>query len=97
MRERLLEYDIKQGWKPITTFLGLPEFIGTVERNSASDFIDTHSKVWNIVMINTAKNLGKASLILSAAEVKNRRLYYTLIVLLPLWIGESVTLELSFI
>lgn len=65
-RERLLEYDIKQGWKPITAFLGLPSFTGTVERNSAYEIVQTHKKLWRWVMINTAKKCGKASLILSA-------------------------------
>ena len=65
-KERLLEYDIKQGWKPVTMFLGLPEFTGTVERNSSSKSVQKYTKVWNLVMINTARNLGKASLSLGA-------------------------------
>ena len=65
-KERLLEYDIKQGWKPITTFLDLPDFTGAVERNSPSEFVQNHTKVWRLVLMNTAKNLGKTLLIGSA-------------------------------
>lgn len=54
-REHLLEYDIMQGWKPITAFLGLPDFTGTVERISAYGMGQMHKKLWLWVMINTAK------------------------------------------
>ena len=65
-RERLLEYDIKQGWKPMTAFLELPEFTGTAVRNSAYEFAEGHRKLRRLCMGVSAKNLGKASLILSA-------------------------------
>ena len=48
-------------------FLGLPEFTGSVERNNPSEFVQNHTKIWIAVMVNTAKNLGKASLALGAA------------------------------
>ena len=65
-KERLLEYDIKQGWEPVTSFLGLPEFTGTVKRNTTSEFLQYHEMIWKLILIRSGKNLAKSSLVLSA-------------------------------
>lgn len=63
-KDRLLEYDIKQGWTPVTTFLKLPELTGTVTRNSAAEFMENHKMIWNFAILISAKNLGKAAAVL---------------------------------
>ena len=64
-RERLL----KQGWKPVTTFLGLPEFSGTVDRFTTEEFIVIHRYMWLQYSRNSARNLGYTTVALCAAAL----------------------------
>lgn len=68
-RERLLEYHIKQGWTPVTTFLGLPEFSGTVDRFTTEEFIAIHRYMWLQYLRNSAKNVGYTAVALCAAAL----------------------------
>ena len=56
---RLLEYDIKEGWTPVTNFLGLPEFCGVVTRNDAAEFLANHKRRWWLVLLNSVTKLTK--------------------------------------
>ena len=56
--ERLLEYDIKDGWKPVTDFLGLPEFRGVVKRNGAEDCLARHVELWWMRLVISLLNLA---------------------------------------
>lgn len=60
--DRLLEYDVKEGWKPVTDFLGLPEFSGVVSRNSTAEFLEGHAELWKICLTNSLKNLAKLAI-----------------------------------
>ena len=99
-RERLLEYDIKQGWTPITTFLGVPEFGGTVDTFTTEEFITLHRYIWLQVLRNSAKNLGYTAVALCAAALTLRsirarvmkswqRWTWRALVLLHGWAGNS--------
>ena len=57
--DRLLEYDIKEGWKPVTDFLCLPEFDGTVSKNRPAEFLEIHARLWRICLVNSLLNLAK--------------------------------------
>ena len=68
-RERLLEYNIKQGWTPITTFLGLPEFSGTVDRFTTEEFIALYRCLWRQALRHSAENMGYTAVALCAAAL----------------------------
>ena len=63
--DRLLEYDIKEGWKPVTDFLDLPEFSSTVSRNSTADFVKAMELRWIQFIKNSLQNLTIPALALS--------------------------------
>ena len=63
--DRLLEYDVKEGWKPVTDLLGLPEFRGVVSRNSTAEFLEGHAKLWRFCLANSLRNLVKLAVGLS--------------------------------
>ena len=60
--DRLLEYDVKEGWTPVTGFLGLPEFSSTVPRFSTAEFLEAHAQVWTCCVKQSLKNLAKVAL-----------------------------------
>lgn len=67
--QRLLEYDIKEGWTPVTNFLGLPEFLGVVPRFEASEFVAAHAKVWWIFLRNAVMNMTKCAVGVGAVVI----------------------------
>ena len=60
--DRLLEHDVKEGWKTVTDFLGLPEFSSTVPRYSTAEFLEAHAHVWTYCVTKSLQNLTKLAL-----------------------------------
>ena len=65
--ERLIEYDISQGWTPITKFLGLPDYTGTIVRNGGVEFVEGRKSAWQMMLVTSAIIVGKGVIISSAA------------------------------
>lgn len=55
--DRLLEHDVKEGCKPVTDFLCLPEFSSTVPRYSTAEFLEAHAQVWTYCVTKSLQNL----------------------------------------
>lgn len=66
-KERLLEYDVRSGWVPVTKFLGLPEFEGVVARNTSAEMISTHSEQWLMVVFESMKNVAIVAALMTIA------------------------------
>ena len=60
--DRILEYDIKEGWKPVTEFLGLPEFSSTVPRLTTAELLEGHARGWRYFVKKSLKNFPKLAL-----------------------------------
>ena len=65
---RLLEFDIREGWTPVTNFLGLREFRGAVTRKNAAEFSALHTKGWWVVLLNNVIRLTKFGIGVVAIE-----------------------------
>ncbi|KAL8860213.1 MAG: hypothetical protein Q9198_010591, partial [Flavoplaca austrocitrina] len=64
-KERLLEYEVKEGWEPLCKFL-VKEIPGGdfPNVNDKDNFVKGHGMLWAYVMFNAAKNvaIGTASI-----------------------------------
>ncbi|KAL8903472.1 MAG: hypothetical protein Q9207_003907 [Kuettlingeria erythrocarpa] len=62
-KDRLLEYEVKEGWGPLCTFLGIEapeeEFPNV---NDQEFFIKGHGQLWAYALFRAARNLGIAGL-----------------------------------
>lgn len=67
--ERLLEYEIGQGWKPVTDFLGLEGFEGEVKRFDARECIEGHYWVRRKCVRNSVVNMTRVGVLVGVCVV----------------------------
>ncbi|KAL8859178.1 MAG: hypothetical protein Q9198_010651, partial [Flavoplaca austrocitrina] len=64
-KERLLEYEVKEGWEPLCKFLGKEAPEGEFPNiNDKDNFVKGHGMLWAYAVFNAAKNvaIGTASI-----------------------------------
>ena len=58
-RERLLEYQVQEGWEPLCRFLGKEVPKEEFPRvNDSAFFVEAHGKLWAYAVIRSVKNVG---------------------------------------
>lgn len=59
-KERLLEYQIQDGWDPLVEFLSLKDRSGIISpSNVPEDFILAHTEQWKSCVVRSVKNVAK--------------------------------------
>ncbi|KAL8678256.1 MAG: hypothetical protein Q9186_005369 [Xanthomendoza sp. 1 TL-2023] len=59
-KDRLLEYEVKEGWEPLCKFLGkeVPEGEDFPNVNDKGSFVEGHGKLWAYGVFNAVKNIS---------------------------------------